>query len=353
MTLYQRRPVVADAARYDGSSESLDAIEAAVSRSRFDRWTSRVLVDRNGETSWARLKEGQWVLAVGESVEVMEAEQFAAEFVELDDAAPVEALPEPRPDAPLLGLVDAASRINYLEALLGREVSTLSDLTAIFGIPVDHPDAEAEVMRSLACMVMPWESPGGIQPLDPCFIATSLRRSARWHGSVDTWSLEDWLCALGGELGEAMGAALRSGDGFAADEAPRSVWLCAMGEHLGEAMNLSKKLRRLEDGLKTDGRDDDLEEGDYAAMIGMHLVEVQAIASRFIGSLGFVPRFPVNRIPPQHGSSVGEELADVLLYLPMVLASAGVLEGFNATVVHKFDEVSVRYGFPERMGVAR
>ena len=76
---------------------------------------------------------------------------------------------------------------------------------------------------------------------------------------------------------------------------------------------------------------------------------MQTIASRFIGSLGFVPRFAVNRIPPQHRSSVGEELADVLLYLPMVLASAGLLDSFNATVVAKFNAVSERYGFPDRM----
>lgn len=248
-------------------------------------------------------------------------------------------------------------KIDRLGVARGAEIAGQVELAMALGFAPETPE---HVLWSRIDAIPDIEEdtppPIPVVPMDPNLTAASLSRSRRWHGTINDWSLEDWLCAIGGELGEAMEAALRRGDGYDADDAPRSVWLCAIGAHLGEAMNLSKKLRRVEDNLASKdsaGDDDDFEEGELAQQIGAHIVEMQTIASRFIGSLGFVPRFPLNRMPPQRrlDASVGEELADVLLYFPMALASAGVLDRFNAEVVKKFNAVSERYGFPERMAV--
>lgn len=32
------------------------------------------------------------------------------------------------------------------------------------------------------------------------------KRALRWHGSLDEWSVNDWLVAFGGEAGEALNA---------------------------------------------------------------------------------------------------------------------------------------------------
>lgn len=121
-----------------------------------------------------------------------------------------------------------------------------------------------------------------MEPVNPDFIAASVARSNRWHpGGLTDWSLNDWLCATGGELGEAMNAA--------------------------------KKLRRIEDGI-----------ANLNDEPGRQLAEGEAARAK-----------------------IGEELADVLCYLVLTAERAGV--DLNAHAVAKFNAVSERYGFPERL----
>lgn len=132
-------------------------------------------------------------------------------------------------------------------------------------------------------------------PIDPQFILASINRSQRWHpGGLTDWSLSDWLCATGGELGEAMNAA--------------------------------KKLKRIEEGIANLSSDPDRQVDDAEAAYDLIL----------------------------------EELADTMCYL--VLAAARVtamrfanprgkdaVEDLNWAIVEKFNAVSERYGFPERL----
>lgn len=83
-------------------------------------------------------------------------------------------------------------------------------------------------------------------------------------------------------------------------------WLVAVGGELGEAMNVAKKIRRIEDNIVT-------QDHDHGAL-----------------KLAFA-----------------EELADVFCYLTLVAERASV--DLNAAVTAKFNLVSDRYGFPEKL----
>ncbi len=86
-------------------------------------------------------------------------------------------------------------------------------------------------------------------------------------------------------------------------------WSNAMCGEAGEAANVVKKLRRQETGIQQPGP----ERADLLA-------------------------------------ALGKELADVVIYVDLVAEHYGI--DLSAAVVAKFDEVSDRYGFPERLGPA-
>lgn len=89
-------------------------------------------------------------------------------------------------------------------------------------------------------------------------------------------------------------------------------WAVAMVGEAGEACNAIKKLRRIETGalnLNEPGRQ--LDERGLAL------------------------------------SAIGEELADTLIYLDLLALRLGIDLGL--AVVRKFNKVSERYGFPERL----
>jgi NTP pyrophosphatase (non-canonical NTP hydrolase) len=120
-------------------------------------------------------------------------------------------------------------------------------------------------------------------PISLQFLNASLERCNRWHtGGIADWSINDWLVATGGELGEAM--------------------------------NVAKKLRRIEDNIAN-------ESGDPAR----HVTSVEEATDL-----------------------LAEELADTLSYLVLVAARAGI--DLNQATIDKFNTVSERYGFPERIG---
>lgn len=127
-----------------------------------------------------------------------------------------------------------------------------------------------------------------MNPINPDFIRLNIARSNRWHpGGLSDWSLSDWLCATGGELGEAMNAA--------------------------------KKLKRIEEGIANLSSDPARQVSDVADARAMIL----------------------------------DELADTFCYL--VLTAARVAPRFpellNDAIVQKFNAVSDRYGFPEKLEV--
>jgi NTP pyrophosphatase (non-canonical NTP hydrolase) len=84
-------------------------------------------------------------------------------------------------------------------------------------------------------------------------------------------------------------------------------WSNAMCGEAGEAANVVKKLRRVEDGL--------------------------------IGKL--------DRPEPELLAALAAELADVFCYLDLLATKAGI--DLPAAIVRKFNEVSERQGFPERL----
>jgi NTP pyrophosphatase (non-canonical NTP hydrolase) len=85
-----------------------------------------------------------------------------------------------------------------------------------------------------------------------------------------------------------------------------SDWMTATCGELGEAANVVKKLNRVRDGLA--GND---------------------------------------KTPEQLREMLGKELADTAIYLDLLAASAGV--DLGRAIIDKFNEVSVRNNFPDRL----
>lgn len=130
---------------------------------------------------------------------------------------------------------------------------------------------------------------------------TSVSRSRRWHPGFpdDTdWSGADWANALNGEAGEF---------GEVVDlliTAKLTIRLMAM---VGKAGNTVKKLRRHETGA-----------------LGVLDVDLDVLMAQ-----------------------LAEELADVQCYLVLVAVKYGI--DLPAAVIAKFNDVSERQGFPERL----
>ena len=85
-----------------------------------------------------------------------------------------------------------------------------------------------------------------------------------------------------------------------------SDWAVAMAGEAGETCNVVKKLNRIRDGLTGNNIDE-------AAL----------------------------------RASLGDEIADTLIYLDLLAAAAGI--DLAKAVVNKFNAVSMRVGFPERL----
>jgi NTP pyrophosphatase (non-canonical NTP hydrolase) len=127
-------------------------------------------------------------------------------------------------------------------------------------------------------------------------------RGKRWHPSgLVSWSLSDWFTALAGEVGELgevvsqIGLYLMALEGFTA--------LSAKSGTLG---NIIKKLNRARDGLK----------GNKESELTLK-------------------------------QQLAKEAADILIYLELFCQVAGV--DLVAATRDKFNEVSERNGFPERL----
>jgi NTP pyrophosphatase (non-canonical NTP hydrolase) len=97
--------------------------------------------------------------------------------------------------------------------------------------------------------------------------------------------------------------------GFPDDEWTAADWSNAMAGEMGEAANIVKKLRRQETG----GRG--AADPDHAVLV----------------------------------ARLAEEIADTLIYADLLAAYHGIELG--EAVRRKFDAVSIREGFPERLGV--
>lgn len=107
-------------------------------------------------------------------------------------------------------------------------------------------------------------------------------RCRRWHKSPDLsdWSISDWACAMAGEAGEVC--------------------------------NAVKKLKRLEDNLKSkNDKGREIKSFDQAKKV------------------------------------IGEELADTALYLNLLAIRLGL--SLEDEIVKKFNSVSKKYKFPERL----
>ena len=106
----------------------------------------------------------------------------------------------------------------------------------------------------------------------------NLDRGLRWHkGGLEEWTVNDWLCALGGEAGEAL--------------------------------NAGKKHRRILSGVQ--------QHGDVPA--GLAAAEERIM----------------------------DELADVVIYADLVASRLG--HSLAEAIVRKFNAISEREGFPERL----
>lgn len=129
-----------------------------------------------------------------------------------------------------------------------------------------------------------------------------LQRSLRWHpGGLEEWSVSDWAVATAGEGGEATEAVLSL-----------ALLTLATNGRLGQMCNTIKKYNRVRDQIAN--------ENDP----GRRIETVEAAMA-----------------------AIGEEAADTVIYLFSLAARCGF--DLGAEIVRKFNLVSERYGFPERL----
>lgn len=132
--------------------------------------------------------------------------------------------------------------------------------------------------------------------------AANLVRAMKWHkGGLDEWRQVDWSNATAGEAGELADAVIEL-NGIA-------LQVCAK---VGEICNAVKKLRRIEDSIANVSAEDRRIES----------IE-QAIAK------------------------IAGEAADVQIYLDLLAQRCGF--SLAQAVIDKYNAVSVKYGFPDRL----
>lgn len=88
-------------------------------------------------------------------------------------------------------------------------------------------------------------------------------------------------------------------------------WACAAADEMGEACNVAKKLQRIREGIAK--RAEEMHEGAAKEQI----------------------------------LQLGEEIADTIIYLDLLAASEGI--NLEREIRKKFNSVSVKYGFPQRL----
>lgn len=155
-----------------------------------------------------------------------------------------------------------------------------------FGVPGSGRQNAERWADAHACPRSTRRTGQPVNPINPDFIRLNIARSNRWHpGGLSDWSLSDWLCATGGELGEAMNAA--------------------------------KKLKRIEDGI-----------ANLSSDPVRHVIDAAEAKAMIL-----------------------DELADTFCYLVLTAARVTPLspELLNQAIVDKFNAVSDRYGFPEKL----
>lgn len=134
-----------------------------------------------------------------------------------------------------------------------------------------------------------------MNPIHPDFILASIQRSQRWHpGGLTDWTLSDWLCATGGELGEAMNAA--------------------------------KKLKRIEEGIANLSEDPTRHVSDLETAYALILEELADTMCYLV--------LAAARVTAMRYANPREYDAPADL---------------NEAIVSKFNAVSRRYGFPEAL----
>lgn len=173
-----------------------------------------------------------------------------------------------------------------------------------------HPEDELAVRQlaagivdqlepARAAVILAEPHPGALIAVGLTFAdlaAANRARCQRWHPGYpddETWSGADWSNALGGEAGELAEAAL------------------AIVAYVGKLQNTVKKIRRYETGTNT------------------------------------APDKPIDQLWDEFDA----EMADVACYLDLLATKYG--RDLAGAIAAKFNTVSERQGFPERLPGAR
>lgn len=177
------------------------------------------------------------------------------------------------------------------------------------------------------------------------FIEASRSRAARWHGEKP-WTTAEWIMATMGELGEMAEHACLPFPSFDDSIADRVLPLVM---NLGMACNAAKKLLRARDGVATKADTEDQVLGLRAA-VNTLLARVELL-KRDLKTNSSMWREPAKGLTVDSPEAFAIEAADVLAYLVLAVDSVAGAD-LNTASVSKFNEVSERYGFPERIGAA-
>lgn len=183
------------------------------------------------------------------------------------------------------------------------------------------------------------------------------RRCARWHPEgINSWSHADWMTATVGEVGEACEVLERvifarcSGD---RPLAPSELAIIA-GARLGAVANSIKKLNRVRDGLVGNGSTTPAE---IAASVHANALRAVAALRNIVETFedahplalaaAMETEQPALELTDDERLALAKEIADSVIYLDLTAEAADIYTDHAVTV--KFNEVSERNGFPERL----
>lgn len=136
-------------------------------------------------------------------------------------------------------------------------------------------------------------------------VEKSRSRGVRWHGNGQPWTATDWAAAMEGEGGELVDAVL-----------DLCLLVLTIKGHSGQALNALKKLRRIETDVPN----------------------INSEPGRQLDSITVAK------------TKIAQEVADFILYVPQFCDSLGI--DLEQALCVTFNNKSIEYGFPERLGMA-
>lgn len=176
-----------------------------------------------------------------------------------------------------------------------------------------------------------------------------------WHHPIDSWSLADWLVALGGEVGEALNIVKklnRARDGIIGNATGPDQLLDDLADELADAVIYADLLAarfgvlQIRQGTFGDLRKITAQEMQWVAMPGLP----SARAPRLLTCLGRLADVVASNEDGKSRTFGAPYLALASLLGSLDLLALAYDIDLGAAVVRKFDATSLKHGMPHRLG---